>query len=187
MILDDLIQNIGTILDRLNINKLNSYALTQNLLHEVNVSSDQLYRRTYTGFYRLRLPISAAYDVYFGLIEKYKVGKNVTLEIILTELQVATGRIETSFGSKLLATINPNVAPLDSIVLGHLGLALPTINQENRIQLCINTHNQLVESMNSLVLLPQFQLLRCEFSARFPNYKFTDVKILDLLLWQFRQ
>jgi hypothetical protein len=186
MILDDLLANIDVILNRLQPNKLDAYALTQNRLHEVNVSNDELYRRTYTGFYRLRLPATDAYDAYFLLIEREKNNADITLEEILLELQQATGRIETSFASKLLATINPNVAPLDDIVLGNLGLALPNYQEINRIQLCINTHNQLVQRMNHLITLPQFQELKERFIERFPGYDFTDVKILDLLLWQHR-
>ena len=150
---------------------------------------DRLYRRTYNGFYRVRLPVTASYDTYYNLIEQSKNENEISLAHILGVLLESTGRIETSFGSKLLATVNPDVAPLDSIVLAHLDLSLPRnsgqSNQE-RIQQCVDTHNQLVARMNQLITLPQFTTLKERFTNEFPDYEFTDVKILDLLLWQYR-
>lgn len=189
MILDDLVENINGILNRITIPKLNAYAYTQNQLHLVNVSSDQNYQRVFNGFYRVRLPITAAYATYYGLIEQNKNNTNPSLQSILDALFKATGRVETSFGSKLLATVNPNVAPLDSIVLRHLGLKLPTSSGQSsnaRTMQCVNIHNNLVAHMNTLTTPPQFQILKTQFQNRFPAYNFTNVKILDLLLWQYR-
>lgn len=189
MILDKLLENIETVLNRISLRKLDAYALTQNRLHEADISQDFVYRRTYSGFYRVRLPIRQAYDTYFNLIEFNKNREAISLESILNELHAVTGRIETSFGSKLLATVNPNVAPLDSIVLGHLDLALPINSKkpnQERVRECVNIHSQLVQKMNLLIKKPQFQLLKKAFLKKFPGYSFTDVKILDLLLWQYR-
>ena len=189
MILDDLLRNIEGILGRITTSKLDAYALTQNRLQQVDVSTDEEYQKTYNGFYRVRLPLTEAYSTYYNLIEKNKNNNNLSLEKILNELLAATQRVETSFGSKLIATVNPNVAPLDSIVLGHLGLLLPArTGQSNseRIKKCVNVHNQLVGRMNLLITKPEFQQLKERFVQKFPDYNFTDVKILDLLLWQYR-
>ncbi len=189
MILDDLLHNIENILGRITTSKLNAYALTQNRLRQVDVSTDQQYQKTYNGFYRVRLPFSKAYLTYYSLIEQNKNNDNPSLEYILDELLTATQRVETSFGSKLLATVNPNVAPLDSVVLGHLNLHLPIRTGQSdstRIQQCVSVHNQLVTQMNQLITQPEFQQLKTRFEQRFPDYNFTDVKILDLLLWQYR-
>lgn len=189
MILDDLQRNIEGILDRITTAKLNAYALTQNRLRQVDVSTDQQYQTTYNGFYRVRLPFTEAYSTYYNLIEQNKNNNNPSLTYILNELLTATQRVETSFGSKLLATVNPNVAPLDSVVLGHLNLHLPTRTGQSdsaRIQQCVNVHNQLVNEMNQLITLPEYRQLKSRFEQRFPGYNFTDVKILDLLLWQYR-
>jgi hypothetical protein len=186
MILDDLLSNIDNILGKLSESKLDAYALTQYRLHQVDVSKDEIYRKKYTGFYRLRLPVTKAYNTYFTLMECYKSGNSISLIDILIKLKEATGRIETSFGSKLLATINPNVAPLDKVILSNLGLALPNANAKNRLEGCVTTHNQLMSAMNDLVSNPKFSSLKMAFKQRYPKYKFTDIKILDLLLWQFR-
>lgn len=189
MILNNMQNNIENILDRITRSKLNAYVITQNQLRQVDVSTNTQYQKTYNGFYRVRLPITDAYSTYYTLIEQHKNNNNISLEHILNELYAATQRVETSFGSKLLATINPNVAPLDSVVLGHLNLRLPTRTgqcYQARIQQCVNVHNQLVARMNQLITRPEFQELKGRFEKRFPDYNFTDVKILDLLLWQYR-
>lgn len=189
MILDDLLHNIQAILGRITTSRLTAYALTQNRLPHVDVSTDQQYQKTYNGFYRVRLPFTEAYSTYYKLIEKNKDNKNLSLAYILNKLLAATKRVETSFGSKLLATVNPNVAPLDSVVLGHLNFRLPTRTGQSdlvRIQQCVNVHDQLVDQMNQLITQPKFQQLKTRFEQRFPGYNFTDVKILDLLLWQYR-
>lgn len=189
VILDDLLVNINDILNEITISKLNAYAYTQNQLQKVDVSNDRKYQKTYNGFYRVRLPITEAYSTYYTLIEQNKNNNNVSLQAILNQLLEATGRVETSFGSKLLATVNPNVAPLDSVVLRHLSMCLPSYTGQSnavRIQQCVNVHNNLVIQMNHLITLPHFPKLRKEFQSRFPDYNFTDVKVLDLLLWQYR-
>ena len=189
MILNDLLRNIESILGRITTSKLNAYALTQNRLQQVDVSTDELYQKTYNGFYRVRLPLTDAYSTYYKLIEQNKNNNNQSLAQLLEELLIATRSVDTSFGSKILATVNPNVAPLDSVVLGHLNLRLPARTGQSdieRIQQCMNVHNQLISKLNQLITMPEFQRLKQKFVKRFPNYNFTDVKILDLLLWQYR-
>ena len=189
MVLDDLLKNTESVLSRITNSKLDAYAFTQDRLRQIDVSNDRQYQKTYNGFYRVRLPITETYSTYYNLLEKNKNSKKVSLEYILNRLLEVTQRVETSFGSKLLATVNPHVAPLDSIVLKHLNLSLPKSAgqpKSSRIQQCVSVHNELVEKMNHLVTLPQFQELKKSFAVRFPGYTFTDMKILDLLLWQYR-
>lgn len=189
MILDDLLNKIDGILNRINTPKLDAYSFTQSRLREVDVSKDDLYQRTYNGFYRVRLPITEAYSTYYNLIEQNKNNNNLSLELILNRLIVDTNRVETSFGSKLLATINPNIAPLDKIVLGHLKLSLPKsfgLSKTERINQCAKVHRQLGGEMNQLITMSGFKVLKEEFKFRYPSYNFTDIKILDLLLWQYR-
>ena len=189
MALNSLNQSIEIILERITLPKLDAYKLTQTKLRQVDVSNDQLYQRKYNGFYRVRLPSTNAYSTYYELLEKNKNNKNIDLTYILNELLHVTGRVETSFGSKLLATINPHIPPLDSVVLGHLNLRLPTRtgqSKPSRIQDCVKVHDELVEQMHQLIAQSDFQQLKAEFEKKFPCYSFTDVKILDLLLWQHR-
>lgn len=188
-LLDHLLNSIEDVLSRISTSKLQAYNFTQNHLRALDVSTDQGYRKKYNGFYRVRFPNSKAYGVYFSLLEQNKNNKYVALESILEQLYEATGRIETSFGSKLLATVNPNVAPLDSVVLGHLNLHLPynrNLPAKIRMQQCVNIHIRLMTEMDNLIGKPQFEELKTRFNSRFKGYNYTNVKILDLLLWRHR-
>ena len=186
MNLDDLINDKEAIFYSLTENKLDTYQFTQEQLYKVDVSTDEAYRRKYTGFYRVRLPKTQAYDTYFSMLEKYKSDREIGLEQVLNELKSATGRIETSFGSKLLATINPDIAPLDSIVLSHLGLSLPKSGSDNRLGKCVDVHEKLMSELTALLKEESFQTLKTEFQRKHAKYTFTDIKILDLMLWQHR-
>ncbi len=186
MLLDSVLEQIDNILDRLKPSKLDAYKLTQDQLHKVDVSKDERYQKTYTGFYVLRLPTTESYKGHFSLLESSKSNGSVGISEIINSLHNVTGRIEASFSSKIVATINPNIAPLDSVVLGHLGLTLPKSYESNRLEKCITTHSSLIEKMGALVTDDRFKKIKQEFSTRHPNYKFTDAKILDLVLWQYR-
>lgn len=173
MLLDSVVCQTGKILDNLRPSKLDAYQLTQDRLHKVDVSEDVLYQKTYTGFYVLRLPTTESYKGHFSILEENKSDKSITIRNILCKLQSATGRIEASFSSKIVATINPNVAPLDSIVLGHLGLSLPKHNDSDRLEKCIAIHTSLIEKMNTMVKDERFMHLKHAFSERYPKYQFT--------------
>jgi hypothetical protein len=186
MLLDSVLVNIDSILDNLKASKLNAYKLTQDQLYKVDVSTDPEYQKTYTKFYVLRLPNTEAYKGHFSVLEKFKHKQAIQFSAILDELKIATGRIEASFSSKILATINPNVAPLDKLVLGHLNLSLPKPYEANRLSKCASVHEQLVIKMGALVENGKFITIKKLFEKRYPMYNFSNTKILDLLLWQYR-
>ena len=60
----------------------------------------------YDGFYRVRRNEEWR-KYYFKLMQEMR-SKDVSFGDILTSINKETGRIEASFSSKLLATINPN-------------------------------------------------------------------------------
>jgi hypothetical protein len=56
-----------------------------------------------------------------------------------------------------------------------------------RVEQYLRTDGELLAKFQALVKAQEFQALRVAFDSRFPAHKhFTDVKKLDLLLWQFR-
>ena len=91
-----------------------------------------------------------------------------------------------SFSSKLLATVNPNKAVLDSIVLKNLGLKLPYSGAKNRQERIVDVFNQLDERLNMLLATSVGEYLVEAFTAMYPQAQVTDLKKLDLVLWQTR-
>jgi hypothetical protein len=104
----------------------------------------------------------------------------------LEELQIKTGRIESSFASKLIATLDPNLPVVDSIVLNNMGLRLPAYNASNRKEKVIAVYQELTTRLNEMLRDERFRLLKSRFVLAYPDYRFTDLKILDLLIWQLR-
>ena len=72
------------------------------------------------------------YAVYFNFMEKYKT-KDVIFEEVLRYFHSSFGRIEASFSSKLMATINPDKPVWDEFVLKNLGIIKPPTYSKNRI------------------------------------------------------
>jgi hypothetical protein len=166
------------------------YRQTIDGLANCNVATDLAYRRNFIRFYRMRLPKAKAYDDYFDILERLKGQQNISmtevLEEVLAELQIKTGRIESSFASKLLATINPNLPIIDRVVLHNIGLRLPANNVPNRREKVIAVHLELTTRLNEMIQDEQFVLIKSRFASAYPDYNFTDLKILDLLIWQLR-
>lgn len=166
--------------------KLASYQYTQEKLFTTDVSADRNYQRKYTGFYKLRLPHSSLYPKHFSILQNQKNNPNVAFETIFHALSEATGRMEASFSSKLLATVNPHRPPLDRIVLGHLGLTMPKGKQQHQAEYFIELYEQVNELMGSLIKQDAFQEIKSSFKHTYPQFEFSDMKILDIYLWALR-
>jgi len=63
--------------------------------------------------------------------------------IVLEVLRDATGRVEASFASKLVATVDPSQPVIDSVVLKNLGLRLPWAKAPDRTAQVCNLHRKL--------------------------------------------
>jgi hypothetical protein len=101
-------------------------------------------------------------------------------------LSNATGRLEASFSSKLLATANPNRAVLDSFVLKNLGLKLPYASAKNRQIRIVNVFQELEEKLIAILGSEIGKYLVKSFIVMYPQAEITETKMLDLVLWQIR-
>lgn len=100
------------------------------------------------------------------------------------------GRLEASFSSKLVATIRPDKPIYDKYVRQNLSLAAPAghLPPEIRIWKFLDLNFSIEAKTNTLVQHASFQELRDAFDDKFSSYAHvTDIKKLDLFLWQHRQ
>ena len=95
------------------------YRQLQSELRDRDVSRDHDYQRRFVGFYRVRRDARWR-DAFFQMLQSCK-SQPLTIEAVLHRLHEATGQVEASFASKLVATINPNLPVIDSVVLRNLG------------------------------------------------------------------
>jgi NTP pyrophosphatase (non-canonical NTP hydrolase) len=154
-------------------------------LRKTDVSSDKEFQKKYNGFYRMRQRSSEYYQTYFSYMELTK-NSVITFEDTLRYFERKLGRIEASFTSKLVATIDPCKPVWDEFVLKNLGLSKPKNYNKNRIDQTIELYNEIEQTYKEFLLTNQGKDLLIEFDRFFPDTDLTDTKKLDLLLWQSR-
>jgi len=190
MILNGLLANIDTILSRITESHLSRYDYLQRSLLITNVASDGTYQSRFNGYYRMRQRSRDWYDFYFSILEREKRNSEISFREVLEEVYRAKRRVEPSFSSKLVATIRPELPVYDRYVQGNLSLAIPRQNEpaETRMRKFADIYSRLEVHMTRLVQTDAFRELKRRFDEKFSAYShFTNVKKLDLLLWQYRQ
>jgi hypothetical protein len=163
---------------------LQKYSWLQENLQLRDVSSDAEYQRRFAGFYRVRRD-SAWRRVYFNILEGRK-ATQLPFGEALRLLEQGTGRIEASFASKLVATIDPQQPVIDSVVFKNLDLRLPARSMPDRISQLEDVYRRLSAWYHQQLATTQGREVVAMFRAAYPGAKVTDIKALDLVLWQIR-
>ncbi len=159
---------------------LNRYDWLRAQLPVANVSTNATFQRIFSGLFRLRFMPRAHRPFYFGMMQANKAAASLNFATLLGIYHHRTGRWEVSFISKLIHIIDPNQAVWDSILSGHLLLA---IKPGRNIANCGNAYTQLTAEMNSLLVHPLFANVSAAFNARFPGRAYTPMRILDVSIW----
>jgi hypothetical protein len=167
-------------------NGLNKYLHIMNSFDSCDVSNNVEFQKSFNGFYRIRQRRPKFYKCYYDYMEQHK-NTSLAFEDVVTYFYNSLNRIESSFSSKLLATVNPNMPVWDSIVLNNLELKPPAYYKTNRLQNIIELYSHIVnwyteylETQNSTDVLKVFDDI-------YPNTKLTHVKKIDLVLWSIRE
>ena len=108
---------IGSALDRLEAG-LQSYLWPQRRVGLCDVSTDAQFQTRFDAFYRVRRNSSWRAQ-YFSLMESSK-GMGIEFPQGRNEINRRTGRLEASFASKLVATLNPSAPVIDRFVRQNL-------------------------------------------------------------------
>ena len=85
---------------------------------------DESFQTKFNDFYRVRRNQEFR-KIFYEIFENSRYNQNINFEIVLTLIKNKTNRIEASFASKLIVTINPNLPVLDKFVLRNVNLKLP--------------------------------------------------------------
>jgi len=165
---------------------LATYLWLMEQLHLVDVSTDITYQKKFKGFYKVRRK-QAFCDVYFNILEKNKRNQNLRFEEVLLSLQ-STGRIEASFTSKLLATINPLLPVLDKEVLIHLtGSLAMSASTGDPLKDCAIKYKSMVSYYREFIKAEEGKVILNSFQEKHPDAPITDLKKIDFVLWQTRK
>lgn len=176
-------QQVERALPRVRIG-LDKYLWLQNEVHKRNVINDKEFQKKFNAFYRVRRGQDWQ-EHFYKLLETHKeTGAN--FRDILVNLHKKTGRMEASFASKLVATIDPRLPIIDTVVFKNLGLRLPPVGAKDRDVLIEKKYRALKKEFLLFLQTKNGEYLTKQFIKEYPKANITKVKMLDLILWQTR-
>ncbi len=161
---------------------MQKYCTIMGRLHDTDVSQDREFQRLFNGYYKIRQRPASFYSCFYQFLEQHKSDSTLAFQQVLTYLWEETGCIHASFSSKLLATVRPEMPVWDQYVLLNLGLKNPYYTDKCRFQKVLNTYQKICDWYQT----PEAHLKVEIFNAHFPDVMITDVKKVDLILWQSR-
>ena len=140
------------------------------------------FQRSFNGYYRIRRNEEWR-SCYYSLFLRART-EALDFSQIITALFQATGNVEASFSSKMLATIDPTKPIWDQYVLHNLGLKLSGTTQEEKLNNAILLYGVIEKwYLDYLKTAEALENLNT-FDRWLPEYKWiSDVKKIDCLLW----
>lgn len=165
---------------------LEKYQWIMKSLRKVDVSTDREFKKRFNGFYKIRQRTPDFYDAFYNKLEASKKGEPPTFAEVLDYFWQRLHRIEASFSSKLVATINPDMPVWDKEVLRNLKLKKPLSTDKYRLNKTIELYNAIITWYANYLKNEKCRAQLFEFNNRFPNSGISDIKKIDLILWQTR-
>jgi hypothetical protein len=144
--------------------------------------ADPIFRRSFNQFYRVRRGTEWQTHFY-NLMGR---AKGWQFSTVLAELRSVTGRLEVSFASKLVASLDPSLPVIDSFVLKNVGLKLPVSGSIERARKANEIYEELRHLYGEFLESVAGRILVEEFRRCYPTATVTEMKMLDLVLWQKR-
>ena len=164
---------------------LDDYNYIKENLYLCDVSKNLEFQKKFNTFYRVRRNEEWR-KKFYDFFEKNKNNKSLTFNEILTYLFNKTGNIEASFSSKLLSSINPNMPIWDQYVLENLNIEKAEKDKNKKLENAKKIYKEIVEIENEMLKNPAIKKSISDFKKYFPEYDFSDIKILDFILWNNR-
>jgi len=164
---------------------LRQYCWIQANFQRCDVSKDLEFQTQFNSFYKVKRRSQEWRDHYYALMQSGK-GQGITFPEALGALKDRDGRIEASFASKLVATLNPAKPVIDQFVLRNFDLRLPYYYVSNREAKTTELYNLLCMKYEVLISSQTGRLILAKFHRRYPWAEITDLKRIDLVLWQIR-
>lgn len=161
------------------------YCDLQQRTLEVNIAEDRAFQREFTAFYRLRRNDNWR-QYYFKLFEDLK-KSDVSFGEIQLRIFQKCGQIESSFSSKMLATIDPNMPIWDSYVLKNLGLKLKGKSKDERFSQAVVLYEKICSWYKEFLKTDEAKEMQALFDETFPEFSnITAVKKIDFIIWALR-
>lgn len=161
------------------------YKQILDMVRRTDVSSDPEFQRSFNGFYRVRRNAEWR-KVYYNLFERVK-DSNPSFEFIIRTMYEATGNMEPSFSSKMLATINADMPIWDRYVVQNLCLNMKGRTKEDQLKSAVDLYYQMIQWYEKFLQTDNGRNCITEFDRTLPGYVWmSDVKKIDFYLWSIR-
>jgi hypothetical protein len=161
------------------------YKQIMEMVRKTDVSSDRDFQKAFNGFYRVRRNAEWQKSFY-DLFEKAK-DNGPSFESIIRTMYEATGNIEASFSSKMLATINADLPIWDRYVVQNLCLNMKGRTKEDQLKCAVDLYEQMISWYDGFLQTENGRDCIVEFDRTFPGYIWmSDVKKIDFYLWSIR-
>ena len=154
-------------------------------IKEVDVSKDVEFQKRFNGFYRMRQRKPEFYTEYYNFMESHK-GEDVSFDRVLKHFYNEFERVEASFISNMVATLNPHLPVWDEFILKNLGLKKPAYGTKNRISKTVDLYNSIIKWYEDFLPTDDAKRMIELFDERYKDTDITDTKKIDLILWQIR-
>lgn len=160
------------------------YCWIMQQVRAVDVRIDPTFQRRFNAFYRVRKG-EAWRRIFYALLERAK-SEPLTFSEALVALEQELGRVEVSFASKLVATIDSELPVVDQHVIRNLGLRRPYPTARDRMTKEVAVYLALRQRVADLLTGPDGGRMCDRFRAHFPQADVSDVKKIDFVMWQHR-
>ena len=149
------------------------------------------FRKAFNGFYKVRSRRAAWYDRYYSLLKEQKNSPR-SYGALLRELYRCDGnnKVEVSFASKLIATVDPSKPIWDQYVLKNLGLnkdweRAREKEYEERIETAERIYAEIENRCGAFLRSPAGRQCIDLFDRVLPDYQddISDIKKIDFFLW----
>lgn len=161
-------------------------------IQKTDVYKDQEFRRIYCSYYGLNRNTSIDFqEKYFGYMQDNKNDKTLNYKDVIRGLYKITKRVDYSFSSKLLHTINPDMPILDKHLMRLLGFQLKSIGDDKgRIDYYVKVYNIVFKEYRDIndnllngngKIYDAIRELKKNFQAKCKDL--TTAKIIDSLIF----
>lgn len=185
------------IIDEKVLFEIDDYMYIQNNIRNTNVSTDESFKKKYCKYYNLNANTKPEFQKeYFEYMENIKENKPLpTYSQILTDLYNKTKRIDYSFCSKLLHTLDCNKPILDRHIMRFLGFEVRDSGKwEKRISYYSEVYETVCDEYSkiSLNLKNGSNSAICtairSFDRIFPEYsEISTTRKIDLILFRMKK
>lgn len=161
---------------------LNDYKYLISKLKLVNTESNVKYQKKFNSLYKVRRNSDWRKE-YYKYLEKNKANKGIKFESIIEYLYENTQKIEPSFSSKMLATIDVDKPIWDGRILERLDLKRKW-DKRHDINNAVDVYDDICKWYKEYEKTEEYLSNIKVFDEFLPEYEdISDTKKIDCLLW----